>query len=111
MATPTLSELSPRQQSATVTLAQQAARRSVKHQLQRQGRVKPSMLAAAELTRLAEAYLATHRELYAQAAQSPIVQMLGVAHRKRRPRNQSLPLCETQVQNDAGPAGDERGAR
>jgi hypothetical protein len=95
-----LPQLSPRQQSATVTLAQQAARNAVKRQLQREGRVKPSMVPYAKLTRLAEAYLATHRELYAQAALSPIVQNLGVAHRKRRPRNQGLPACKSHVQND-----------
>ena len=44
MATPSLSsELTPRQRSAAVVLAQQAARNAVKRQLQRQGRVRPAL--------------------------------------------------------------------
>jgi hypothetical protein len=99
-ATLSLSELNPRQQSATVILARQAARNAVKRQIKRQGRVKLSMVPYGEITRLAEAYLREHRELYAQAAASPIVQDLGISIRKRRPRNQELPMCKSHVQND-----------
>jgi hypothetical protein len=104
MANAILSELNPRQQSATVTLAQQSARRHVKSWLQRQGR-KPSHLPYAEITRLADAYLASHWELYAQAALSPIVQNLRDTNRKRRPGNQGLHVCEIHVQNSTQGAG------
>jgi hypothetical protein len=100
MANAILSELNPRHQSATVTLAHQAARNAVKRQLQREGRVKPSHLPYAEITRLADAYLASHWELYAQAALSPIVQNLRDTNRKRRPGNQGLLACKSHVQND-----------
>jgi hypothetical protein len=40
MATPSLALLNPRQQSAALILARQAARNAVKRQIQRQGRVK-----------------------------------------------------------------------
>jgi hypothetical protein len=99
MATPSLPQLSPRQQSATIILARQAARNAVKRQIQKQGRVKLSMVPYAEITRLAEAYLAEHRELLAQAALSPIVQNLKDKHRKRRPDLKRELLCKSHVQN------------
>ena len=58
MATPSLAQLNPRQQSAAVILARQAARNAVKRQIQRRGRVKLSMVPYGEITRLADAYLA-----------------------------------------------------
>lgn len=105
MATPSLPQLNPRQQSAAIILAQQAARNAVKRQLQRQGRVKLSMIPSGEITRLAEAYLAEHRELYLQAALSPLVQNLRHSVRKRRTDPQQRLLCTTQVQNAAQGSG------
>ena len=80
MATPSLAQLNPRQQSAAVILARQAARNAVKRQIQRRGRVKLSMVPYGEITRLADAYLREHHELYAQSALSPIVQNLKDKH-------------------------------
>jgi hypothetical protein len=106
MATGSLAQLNPRRQSATVILAQLAARNAVKRQIQRQGRVKLSMVPYGEITRLAERYLAEHRELLAQAALSPIVQNLKDKHRKRRSDPQRELLCASQVQNSVHGGGE-----
>jgi hypothetical protein len=98
MATPSLAQLNPRQQSAAVILARQAARNAVKRQIQRRGRVKLSMVPYGEITRLADACLREHHELYAQSALSPIVQNLKDKHRKRRTDPQRELLCKSQVQ-------------
>jgi hypothetical protein len=62
--------LSLLRQSAVVILAQQAAQRTVKREIQREGRIKLSSLSAATLSRLAEEYLRQHPELFAEAAAS-----------------------------------------
>jgi hypothetical protein len=80
-----------------VILARQAAIREVKRRRQRQG-IKET-LPFSTLARLGNEWLAAHPELYAEALASPIVQNLELAHRKRRPRNQGLLLCKSQVQN------------
>jgi hypothetical protein len=46
--------------AATITLAQLAAKKAVKRQLQAEGRVKVNHLSAAELSRLAHVYLLEH---------------------------------------------------
>ena len=93
-----LPQLTPRQKIAATVLAEQAARRIVTRQLERQG-CKPSRIPYAEVRQMWEAYLDEHRELYAQAALSPIVQELGIEHRRRRPAAQGLLVCKSQVQN------------
>jgi hypothetical protein len=66
---------------ATITLAMLMARDAVKLKLRAEGRVKLSQVSAAELSRLARAYLLAHRdELFAQAEASPIVQNLKNKH-------------------------------
>jgi hypothetical protein len=103
MATSSLSELNARRHFATVTLAQLAARNAVKRQIQREGRVKPWWLVTpAQIARQADDYLAAHPELYVQAAASPIVQNLRITNRKRRARNQPLPLCRSHERNGGG---------
>jgi hypothetical protein len=87
-----LRQLTPRQQSATVTLARLAARSAIKCQIQKQGRVKLSRVPYGEITRLADAYLTEHRELLAQAALSPI-----------DPQRELL--CASQVQNSVHGGG------
>jgi hypothetical protein len=88
-------------QHAAVILARQSAMREVKRRRQKQGLRGP--LPFSRLSRLANEWLEDHPQLLAEAAASPIVQELGVSIRKRRPRNQALPVCRSQVQN-----GDER---
>jgi hypothetical protein len=72
-------------QHAIVTLAQQAARNAVKRKLQKEGTIRHWLVPAAQITRLADAYLEAHAELYAQAAATPVVQNLGNSVRRRRP--------------------------
>jgi hypothetical protein len=84
-------------QHAAVILARRAAMREVKRNRQRQG--LRETLPMSVLSRMAREWLAAHPELYAEALASPIVHELQLAHRKRRPGNQALPLCESQVQN------------
>src|ERR1700722_17963621 len=93
--------LSLLRQSAIVILAQQAALRIVKRQIKAQGRVKLSTLSAATLTRIANDYLREHPALLADAAASPIVQNLTLAHRERRPAAQGVLVCKSQVQKSA----------
>ena len=88
-------------QHATVILARQAAMGEVKRRRQKQG--QRETLPYAVLSRLANEWLDDHPELYAEALASPIVQNLQLAHRKRRPRNQALPLCESHERNGALP--------
>jgi hypothetical protein len=88
---------------AIVVLARQAALREIKQQRKRQG--MREVLPMSVLSRMAMEWVEQHPELIAEAAPSPIVQELGLAHRKRRPRNQALPLCISQVQNAAQGAG------
>ena len=99
MALTSLSQLNPRQQSATVTLAHFAAAKAVRWKLQAQGRVKVWLVPQAEVKRLAKDYLASHPELYAQAALDPIVQNLAerVRHTDRKiPSYRSVALAEGQ---------------
>jgi hypothetical protein len=73
-ATPSLTLLNPRQQSATATLAHLAAVKAVKRRIQAEGKVKVWLVRHAEIRRLADEWLRTHPELYAmgEAAASAI---------------------------------------
>jgi RecB family exonuclease len=73
MAALSLSELNALRQSAAVILARQAALRTIKSKIKREGRVKLGTLSQATLTRLANEWLQAHPELVAEAAASPIV--------------------------------------
>jgi hypothetical protein len=102
-----LPQLTPRQQSAIPVLALQSARHEVKRRLQAQGR-KPSLICAAEITRLAESYAQEHRaELLPQAIRraqqiypTP-VRNSQHSFRKRRPDPKAELLCASQVRNGA----------
>ncbi len=72
-ATPNLSQLNPRQQSAGIVLARQAALREVRR-MRKQGLRQP--LAFSTLARLANEFLERHPEMVAEAALDPIVQNL-----------------------------------
>jgi hypothetical protein len=84
-------------QHAAVILARQQAIKAVRRQRQKQG--LRETLPMSVLSRLAREWLDDHPALLAEAAASPILQNLQLAHRKRRPRNQALPLCETHERN------------
>jgi hypothetical protein len=80
-----------------VILARQAAMREVKRRRQKQG--LRETLPMAVLSRLAREWLLAHRELYAEAAASPIVQNLRIKQSRRRPDLQREFVCKSQVQN------------
>jgi hypothetical protein len=89
--------LSLLRQSAIVILARRAAMREVKRRRQKQG--LRETLPHSTLARLSIEWLADHPALLAEAAASPIVQNLGNSIRRRRPRNQALPLCKSHERN------------
>ena len=70
MATPSLSELTPQQQHAAVTLARLAAQKEIKRCRQKQG--LRETLPHSTLARLSIEWLADHPELLAEAAASPV---------------------------------------
>jgi hypothetical protein len=75
------------------------AREIVKKKLKAQG-VKVSLMAASEITRLANAHLRAHAaELLAKAEASGAVQNLRLAHERRAVDAQAELLCTSQVQN------------
>jgi hypothetical protein len=76
MAALSLSELNARRQTAVVILAQQSAMRAVRRQIQREGRIKLWSLSHATLTRLGNEWLRQHPELIAEAAASPILELI-----------------------------------
>jgi hypothetical protein len=84
-------------QHAAVILARQAAMREVKRRRQKLG-IKET-LPYSTLSRLAIEWLDQHPELYAEALASPIVQILGMTHRRRKPDRKRELLCRSQVQN------------
>jgi hypothetical protein len=85
---------------AVTVLAKQAALKAVRRQLQREGRVKQSLLPASILSILAKQYLGAHPELYAEAAQSPIARISQHTHKTNTVAPQALPLCKSHVQNE-----------
>ena len=84
---------------AVHVLAKQAALREIKKQLQREGRVRVSLVPASKLSALATLYLKAHPELFQEAAQSDLVRMSANTHRRRSRGNQALPLCKSHAQN------------
>jgi hypothetical protein len=83
-------------QHAAVILARQAAMREVKRRRQKAG-IK-GMLPHSTLARLGIEWLADHPGLLAEAAASPIVQILEHSIRRRRPDPKQELLCKSQVQ-------------
>jgi hypothetical protein len=84
---------------AVHVLAKLAALRAIKKQLQREGRVRVSLVPAGKLNALATLYLKAHPELLAEAARSDLARISANTHRSRRPGNQGLPLCKSHAQN------------
>jgi hypothetical protein len=84
---------------AVICLARLAARNAIKQQLKAQG-IKPWLVSGGVINAQANEYLlAHHRELFAQAALSPIVQNLGITISRRRVDPQQKSLCRNQVRN------------
>ena len=86
MATPSLSELTPQQQHAAVTLARLAAQKEIKRCRQKQG--LRETLPHSTLARLSVEWLADHPELLAVAA----------CRRRTADPKRELP-CRNQVRN------------
>jgi hypothetical protein len=84
-------------QSAIVILARQAAMREVKRRRQKQG--LRETWPHSTLARLGNEWLHDHPELLAEAAASPIVQNLRLAHRRRTADPKRELLCRNQVRN------------
>jgi hypothetical protein len=83
--------------------ARREAREEVKRKLKAQG-VKVSLMARAEITRLANAHLRAHAaELLAQAEASGVVQNLRFEHERRRIDREAKSLCTTPVRME-GPS-------
>ena len=85
-------------QHAVVILARQSAMREVKRRRQKQG-IKGS-LPFSTLSRLAIEHLQANPQLIAEAAASPIVQMLGNSHRQRIVDPQRELLCESRERKE-----------
>ena len=84
---------------AVRVLALLEAKRQVKRRLQSEGKFKVLLLSASTISRLAKDHLQAHPELYKQAMQSDLALHSSTnTHKRRRPGNQSLPLCKSQVQ-------------
>src|SRR5215471_1904194 len=79
---------------AVHVLAKQSALRAVKRQIQKEGRLRVTLIPAGKLGALATQYLKAHPELFQEALASPIVQNSAKTHKQRSRRNQSLPLCK-----------------
>jgi hypothetical protein len=96
-AIPSLSQLTPGQQSAAIVLARQQAMRQVKRSRQRQG--LRETLPYSTLSRLAIDHLQAHPKLIAEAAASPILQELGIVRKRRTVGRKDKSLFTTHVQN------------
>ena len=64
---------------AVHVLAKQAALRAVKRQIQKEGRLRVSLILAGKLDAWAKLYLKAHPELFQEALASPIVQQSPVS--------------------------------
>ena len=64
---------------AVHVLAKQAALRAVKRQIQKEGRLRVSLILAGKLDAWAKLYLKAHPELFREALASPIVQQSPVS--------------------------------
>jgi hypothetical protein len=86
---------------AVFVLAKLAALRAIKKQIQREGRLRVSLIPAGKLNALAGLYLKSHPELIAQAMQSDLVVVQQSKHsiKSRRPRNQGVLVCKNHERN------------
>jgi len=89
--------LSLLRQHAAVILARQSAMREVERRRQKQG-IKGS-LPFSTVSRLALEHLQANPQLIAEAAASPIVQMLGVTNRRTVVDPQRELVCRNHAQN------------
>jgi hypothetical protein len=83
---------------AVHVLAKLAALRAIKRQIQKEGRLRVSLIPAGKLNALAGLYLKDHPELLMQAAQSDLVRISKHSTKSRRLGDQALPVCKSQVQ-------------
>jgi hypothetical protein len=84
---------------AVHVLAKLAALRAVKRQIQKEGRVKVTLIPAGMLGALATQYLKAHPELFQEAARSDLARISTHSIKRRRLDPQREFLNETHVQN------------
>ena len=84
---------------AVHVLAKQAALRAVKRQIQKEGRVKVTLIPAGKLGALATWYLEAHPELFQEVLASPLVQNSEHSRKRRSFDWQRKLLNETHAQN------------
>jgi hypothetical protein len=84
---------------AVRVLAKLAAVRAVKRQIQKEGRVKVTLILRGMLDALAREYLKTHPELVQEALASPLVLNSTNTHRSRRPTDQGVVVCRSHERN------------
>jgi hypothetical protein len=84
---------------AVHVLAKLAALRAVKRQIQKEGRLRVSLIPAGRLDALAGLYLKAYPELFQEALASPLVQKSANTIKRRRLDPQRKFLNETHVQN------------
>jgi hypothetical protein len=95
-------EFATRVRFMVISLAKREARQAVILHIKREGKAKVSLMAASEITRLANAHLREHTaELLAQAEASGAVQNLRLMISQKLVDLKAKSLNETPVQNGA----------
>jgi hypothetical protein len=84
---------------AVHVLAKLAALRTIKRQIQKEGRLRVSLISASKLSALANLYLKDHPELFREAAQSDLARISKHKTKRRSVDPQRKFLNETHVQN------------
>jgi hypothetical protein len=93
-------EFETRLRQLVIWEARQQARQAIIRKIKSEGKAKVSLMSAAQISSLANAYLKAHAaELLAQAEASGAVQNLRLAHERRAVDAQAELLCTSQVQN------------
>jgi hypothetical protein len=93
------------QDRGTMAMARFISRRAVEAELRRQGH-KLSHYSAKDLTERADDYLREHtdevmQQVRAREWEREVVQILKLAHRKRKPEIKAKSLCVSHAQNGA----------
>jgi hypothetical protein len=95
-------EFATRVRFAVIWQARQAARQEVIRRIKAEGKAKVSLMAASQISSLANAYLRAHaQELLAAAEASGAVRMLRLAHEQKLVDLEAKSLCGSPVQNGA----------
>jgi hypothetical protein len=84
---------------AVHVLAKLAALRAIKRRIQKEGKLRVSLIPAGKLGALAALYLKAHPELFQEAAQSDLARISTNTVKRRRLDPQRKFLNETHVQN------------